>query len=432
MEKIIPVERLSIGMHVVALDRSWLETNFLFHRFRVNSQDDIEKLRENGIRKVTIELPDASPEHGISDEGRQSGEPDPGKKMEAPPMREIGLPPSSKIQDWMALQNKTVNIVKKSFDDVRMGETFHVDPLRQQVVETIECTLKDPQSTLYLLALSENDDETYVHSINTMVLTLGLAAMFEIAPEEKVRWGLAALLHDIGKAFIPHEILKKPGHFSELEWLTIKKHPSLGYSLLSRNKDETVRGLCATVALEHHERGGGTGYPSGLDLPDLNALSRLFMAVDIYEALTAGRVYRTPASPAKTLSYLLETARGGQIDPGSVSRLIHLVGVYPVGSFVELMDQRIGMITSYENPDRHDGKVGLLILFESLNHPVPEPSLEVLPSIDRTTVRKTYFHQDVGLSHAQVSDYLLHYNSGKDQRAAKFGLEKIKMAEQHF
>ncbi len=419
-------------MNVVALDRSWLETNLLFHRFRVDSPNDIEKLRQNGVRKVTVELPDGSPTEAATGKNLpQRTEPEPEKRTEAPRMREIGLPPPATIRHWMALQNKTVNVVKKSFNEVRMGESFHVLPLRQQVVETIECTLNDPQSTSYLVALSENDDETYVHSTNTMILTLGLAAIAGLPREEQVRWGLAALLHDIGKALIPPDLLKKSGPFSELEWLTIKKHPALGHALLSKNKDETVRGLCATVALEHHERGGGTGYPSGLDLPDLNKLSRSFMAIDIYEALTAGRVYRSPASPGKTLAYLLEAARGA-IDPAAVSDLIHLVGVYPVGSVVELADQRIGLVTDYESPETHDGRVGILILFERLNRPVKKPFRETLPTLDKTTVRKTYHHREVGLSPEQIADSLVLGHSGKGATQSAFDLEKIKKAEQHF
>lgn len=400
MNKIISIDRLQVGMEVVALDKSWLETNILFHRFRVQSKEEIQKLRDNGIRMVTVRLPDPHPSVAS---GQRPGElPD---QTEVPIYREMEVLPLPSLKEWNALHDKTVAVVSKSFGDVRMGNALEVAPLRQQVVETLELLLRDPRKNSFLVTLSEVDDESYVHSTNTMILAMSLADQSGIPREELPKWGLAALLHDIGKALIPLEILKKPGKLDPNEWETMKRHPKLGHSILSQSKDDIVRSLCTHVAMEHHERKGGGGYPFGLDLPDIDPVSRSLMVLDIYEALTAGRIYRPPLSPAKTLTYLLERELT-KLDPRAIAHLVQMVGIYPVGSLVLLTDGRIAMITSYKDPDTHTGPVNLLAIFSKPGVLLPEPVPLTLSTIDRSRVKQTYHPRELALSPADIARYL--------------------------
>ncbi|MGC8500382.1 MAG: HD-GYP domain-containing protein [Leptospirillia bacterium] len=403
MNKILPVDKLEIGMEVVAVDKSWLETNILFHRFRIQTKDDIQKLRDNGIKNVTITLPGTAPAspHHLSNPETLPVDDD----RDIPEIREMEVLPLPTLREWNALHDKTIAVLSKSFDDIRMGSALDINPLRNQVIETLEMLVKDPRKNSFLVTLSEIDDESYVHSTNTMILSMGLAAQSGIAKEDLPKWGMAALLHDIGKSLIPLEILKKPGKLSPHEWDTMKRHPKFGHSILSKSKDDTVRGICTTVAMEHHERKGGGGYPYGLDLPDLDPVTRSLMVLDIYEALTAGRVYRSPLSPAKTLSYLLEKELH-RLDPRAIANLVQMVGIYPVGSFVELADGRVAMISSYQNADTNSGEVRMLVLYSSPGKPLSEPAHLTLPAIDRTRVRQTFHPRELGLSPSDVARHL--------------------------
>jgi len=408
MHKTIPIEKLSVGMEVVALDKSWLETNILSHRFQVRSEDEISKLRNNGIRMVTIRTArkirqeNSTPTHGGKTVYREQA---PHSTESAPQFRDLELGSAQDLREWNALQSKTVAVVSKSFDALRMGSVFDIHALRKQVIDTVEMTLHSPTHNSFLVTLSDVDDETYVHSANTMVLTMGLAAQSGVPREEMASWGLAALLHDIGKSLIPLDILKKPGRLTPQEWEIMKRHPGLGFSILSKNKDATLRGLCATVCLEHHERRNGTGYPNGTDLCDLNPVSRSLMVLDIYEALTAGRIYLDPLPPAKTLAYLLENELH-RLDPKAVVRLVQMIGIYPVGSFVELADGRIAMVSEYKDPEKHSGPVNLTVLFSSLLNPLPEPVTITLARIERQDIRQTFHPRELGLSTADVLEYL--------------------------
>lgn len=399
MNKIISVDKLEIGMEVVAVDKSWLETNILFHRFRIRTPDDILRLKDNGIKNVTISVADPKGSADLKDNPLSIDD-----DRDIPKLREMEVLPLPTLREWNALHDKTVAVLSKSFEDIRMGSALDVTPLREQVIETLEMLVKDPRRNSFLVTLSEIDDESYVHSTNTMILSMGLAAQSGIPKEDLPKWGMAALLHDIGKALIPLEILKKPGRLAPHEWDTMKRHPKFGHSILSKSKDDVVRGICTTVAMEHHERKGGGGYPYGLDLPDLDPVTRSLMVLDIYEALTAGRVYRSPLSPAKTLSYLLEKELH-RLDPRAIANLVQMVGIYPVGSFVELVDGRVAMISAYEHSDTNSGTVDLIVLYSSPGNPV-EPSSITLPTIDRTRVRQTFHPKELGLSPADVSRHL--------------------------
>ncbi|MEC4682560.1 MAG: HD domain-containing phosphohydrolase [Nitrospirota bacterium] len=412
MHKTIPIEKLAIGMEVIALDKSWLETNILSHRFQVRSKDEICKLRENGIRMVTVSVSEGS----CDDSARESGHDSRRKGVyfenddlfgseSAPEFRDLDLGTSQDLREWNALQSKTVAVVTKSFDALRMGSGFDVQALRNQVIETIEMTLHNPAHNSFLVTLTDVDDETYVHSANTMVLAMGLAAQTGVPREELAAWGMAALLHDIGKSLIPLDILKKPGRLTQEEWVVMKRHPDFGFSILSKNKDSTIRGLCATVCLEHHERKNGMGYPNGTDLQHLNPVSRSLMVLDIYEALTAGRIYLKPMAPAKTLAYLLENELH-RLDPKAVVRLVQMIGIYPIGSFVELSDGRIALVAEYMDPETHTGPVNLIVLFSALSMPLSEPVPITLPMIDRQNVQQTFHPRELGLSSSDVVRYL--------------------------
>ena len=406
MHKTIHVDKLTVGMEVVSLDKSWLETNILFHRFKIRSEDEILKLKENGIRMVTINVekdqeqtPHRKEKTSDSDRLHQ------GNNNITPEFQTLEMQTPHAVRQWSALQEKTIAVVTKSFENIRQKLSFDVLPLKEQVTQTLEMTLKNPNNNSFLLTLSEVDDESYVHSANTMVLTISLAARSGVPREDLAKWGLAALLHDIGKALIPLDVLKKPGKLTPSEWDIMKKHPQLGHSILSKSKEEVIRGLCATVCIEHHERKNGAGYPYGIDIKELNPVSRSLMVLDIYEALTAGRIYANPLSPAKTLAYLLETEIH-RLDPRAIAELVRMIGVYPVGSLVELSDGRIAMVSEYKDPGTHAGQVNLLVLFSSRSKPVAEPFHITLPLIDRSSVTQTFHPRELGISPLEVFRYI--------------------------
>lgn len=166
-------------------------------------------------------------------------------------------------------------------------------------VSKVFASCKNPNSLLDMMMSIRNlDDATYVHSMNVALICNLFAHWLKYSPEDSGILTLAGLLHDIGKLMIPSEILKKPGKLTDEEYQVIKSHPSLGYDIL---KKQNVDPRIATAALHHHERCNGTGYPDALKLNQIEPFAKIVAIADVYDALTANRVYRGPICPLEVI-----------------------------------------------------------------------------------------------------------------------------------
>ncbi|MGN0496552.1 MAG: HD-GYP domain-containing protein [Lachnospiraceae bacterium] len=155
------------------------------------------------------------------------------------------------------------------------------------------------------------DDSTYAHSLNVAMLANILGRWLNLDDKDLKTLTVAGMLHDIGKVLIPPEIIKKPGPLTEEEYKIIKQHPYKGYQLLkSKNVDENI----CQAALLHHEKCDGSGYPLGLKSEKINNIAKLITIIDIYEAMTANRVYRQGICPFEVI-HMFEEEGYTKYDP---------------------------------------------------------------------------------------------------------------------
>ena len=190
------------------------------------------------------------------------------------------------------------------------------------------------------------DEYTYTHCLNVAFLCMFIAKWFNY-DADSVKGALqAGLLHDVGKCRVSPEILNKPGKLTDKEFEHIKKHTVFGYKLLAEIGG--VRPGSAIAALEHHEKADGQGYPLGLKSGKIHMLSKITAVADVFDAMTANRVYHKKESPFQVFKYL-EDLGYGDLDPVIVSTfLINLSGYY-VGDRVRLNDGREGNVV-FINP----------------------------------------------------------------------------------
>ncbi len=142
------------------------------------------------------------------------------------------------------------------------------------------------------------DDSTYTHCMNVALICSVLAQWLGFDTEDVETATACGLFHDIGKLLVPHDIISKPGKLSDEEYAQIQKHPVSGYQLLM-NQD--VNDHVRNAALMHHERYDGTGYPHRLRDEEIDKFARIVAIADVYEAMTAARVYRGPLCPFKAI-----------------------------------------------------------------------------------------------------------------------------------
>ena len=193
------------------------------------------------------------------------------------------------------------------------------------------------------------DEYTYVHSLNVALLGGFLASrLFPGRVELMESMSMGGILHDLGKARVPQEILNKPGRLAPEEFDIMKKHAIYGAELATENSvtDEHV----LAVVRGHHERFMGGGYPDGLMKDNIPIEARIAAVADVFDALTAQRVYKPPIETRSAISIMLENM-DGHFDPQVVRILLTSLGLYPPGTMVELSDGSIGIAVGARGND---------------------------------------------------------------------------------
>lgn len=259
--------------------------------------------------------------------------------------------------------------VKDFFTDTQGNMTRHtivgVKDLNNIITDIIDQLLSSHDLVVNLTDIRSLDEYTFAHSVNVCVLALITGIHLGYSKAKLYHLGMGALLHDIGKTKIPLQILHKPGKLTAKEFEEVKKHSTYGYDIL-RGKPEVSR-LSALVALQHHERYNGQGYPSGLLKSDIHEFAQITGLVDMYDALTADRIYRKAYEPHE--AYELISAAGDQyFDFELVKAFLYHVAAYPVGTLVRLNTGEIAVVV--ENYPGYTLQPKVRILFSRSGHPL--------------------------------------------------------------
>jgi HD-GYP domain-containing protein (c-di-GMP phosphodiesterase class II) len=394
----IPVSRLKVGDHVIGIDKSWLETPFLAHRFHIRSTEDIDRLKALGVAMVTVDE-EAS-------EQNNTALPPPVPETPPPLLREVSLPSYKVAEMLTSLHKYLVYKYKALFEELRrMPESGKIDttPFLNALEEVEKLGRQYPDAYLFLAHLQSTDDETFIHSVNTMFLSLYLAHFQGSTQEDAVLWGLSGLFHDLGKVHIPPEILHKPTPLTPEDWDIIQDHPVMGQKLLAEHSN--LPPLVARVAGEHHVRRKGRSYPDKVLYDATDSVTRAIMILDTFDAMTSDRSYRQGISPSKALRNILEASRES-LDPEWSVKFFLSMGIYPVGTVVELSDGEVGVVTKYHSrnpaPGKNPGKsqsFSILILKNRRGLSVVKPFIRHIEWTSNATppVQRTWNHSDFNI-----------------------------------
>ncbi len=210
--------------------------------------------------------------------------------------------------------------------------SFELSTVVNAVEGLFEQSVAQPGAALLLSTVKSHDEYTFFHSVNVGILSLALGRLVGVDKDILVPAGVGAVLHDIGKVAVSPAVLNYPGRLDSEQWREITIHPQEGaLSILSAGGVGSE--IAATVALEHHARYDGTGYPVVTRDGKPHIYSRLVQVVDTYDAITSRRSYRRAESPRRALQVLMGGA-GTAWDPQLVHAFIGMMGIYPPGSVV--------------------------------------------------------------------------------------------------
>ncbi len=211
---------------------------------------------------------------------------------------------------------------------------------------------------LALTTLKNYDNYTFTHMVNVSILTMGQARALAIDGALLREFGLAALMHDIGKVRTPLEVLNKPDKLTDAEFSIMKRHTVDGAEILRATPD--IPALVPVVAFEHHLRIDGTGYPTAVKRPKLNVGTMLCSIADVYDAMRSQRSYQQ-SFPSDRVLAVLKRNDGLQFDQHLVRRFVQLVGIYPAGNAVRLDTGELAVVVKIYAPDPHRPQVRVIV-----------------------------------------------------------------------
>lgn len=236
--------------------------------------------------------------------------------------------------------------------------TFEVDRVERAVGNVVEEVLRQPRAAITLQGIRAIDEYTMLHSIEVCILSTMTGNTMGLSRNELKTLALSALLHDIGKTGIPLSVLNKPGRLTAAELEVMHRHPGLGWSLLRGQKDLAEE--AALVALQHHERWSGEpGYPLRLSGSGIHPFARICTVADVYDALTADRVYRKGLPPAEAIG-LMTGPMKGMFEPRALEAFLVCVAPFPLGVVVELSDGRKGEVVAVDQRAMERPRIRLL------------------------------------------------------------------------
>jgi len=345
MLKRISVHQLTLGMHLKEFCGSWMEHPFFRSSFVLTDEADIAAILGSTIKEVWIDcdkgLDVASGEAAVSE-------------FESETQVEKGLMPIANEQRQVAPvsaaqeMDRAANICRRSkqavismFAEARMGNTLEVGGAKLLVEEITDSVSRNPGALISLARLKTADDYTYMHSVAVCAMMVALAKQLGLDETQTRAAGLAGLLHDLGKAVMPMDVLNKPGKLTDGEFSIIKSHPVEGHKMLLGGVN--VDPVAIEVCLYHHEKMDGSGYPDGLKGDQISLWARMGAVCDVYDAITSDRPYKSGWDPAESLRKMAEWTKG-HFDPRVFQAFVKAMGIYPVGSLVRLSSGRIGVV----------------------------------------------------------------------------------------
>lgn len=354
--KRVPISRLKPGVYVVALDQSWFQTPFIFHRKLIKDFEEIELLKKHGIGEVVIDIArgldvdplsaSAAPAEIASGENEKTSSVMPKARPSSVPEPTLQTV-VKELEVGRTIHEEALSIARDIFDGVGRGAAVNSPVARQVVTNLLGSVTRSPEANLLLTQMRRFQNELFSHSVNVCVLSL-VVGTFEGLEDEITTLGLGALLHDVGQTRLPRNLTHKNGKFTETERRIMEQHPGLGALMLKQS--ENIPEGARRIVLEHHERLNGSGYPCGLRPPEIGSLSQIVAITDAYDAMLTGR-NQLPAPPVEVLRQLYLQSSAGAFDRDLVERIIHGLGVYPIGSLVELNTGERGIVIA---PNRAD------------------------------------------------------------------------------
>jgi HD-GYP domain-containing protein (c-di-GMP phosphodiesterase class II) len=253
---------------------------------------------------------------------------------------------------------RSEDVLMALISDVKAGKIPQVAPVAAAVDGMIESMIANPDALMWVGRLRDEDVNTHNHGVKVALYLIALGRHLGFPRSQLSYLGMIGMLADVGKIKLPRALLDKPGMLAPAEFGLIKEHVRLGLEAIADTDDKLPAAVEEGIA-QHHERLDGTGYPNGLKGSEISIYGRMSAIADSFAALITPRAYANPSAPQDALMNLYEWS-GSSFHEPLVEQFVQAVGVFPVGSLVELSSGEVAIVVAHNRVRRLEPRVLVL------------------------------------------------------------------------
>ncbi len=355
MDKIkrITIDQLEVGMYITQVNDEWAAETNLKAQGLITKPETVKKFQSMGFGQLYIDVEKGKDcVLGIPQSTIQKNHTN--ELANINPSLHFTVPRVSfdkERETALEIRSRALELVGNVMTDVKMGRSFDEHAVHAITDDINSSLLNNPNALGSLMRMREKDQYLLEHSMNVAVLMGLLARSMGINGIELHELVFGALVHDVGKIRVAESILYKPGRLDLDEWDEMKRHVTYGENSLAQIEGlpKVVMDICA----QHHERLDGTGYPRGLPANAITRHGRMAAVVDVYDAITAERVYHSGMEPTVALKKMLEWS-DNHLERALVYQLIRCISIYPAGATVKLKSGHLAIVqeANHQQPDR--------------------------------------------------------------------------------
>jgi len=403
ISKKISVGELKFGMYVTQLDRPWTETPFLFQGFLLSEPEQLETLRKF-CKEVYIDVERSEQPDLVKREplvGQQSTVPR--------GIRRVEHVARVQVEEELSRAETAYSAAKTTWESVAssLGKDAELDgvALKAAVTEMTASVMRNPDALVLFSALRERGGYFLDRAMQGSIYMIMFARFLGMTEDDIERAGMVGLLQDIGMLELPEDVVGKTGPLSPDEQKLVRNHVTRGVEILHATPGMSAD--IADIAAMHHERFDGTGYPQGLSKEALGTIGACAGIVDTFCAMTARRPYAEPMTPSNALG-MLHKWRGKAFNPVLVEEFIRCIGVFPVGSVVELNNGEVGIVISQNVAKRLQPRV--MVVRDDKGNPIrPQKLIDLSrgPKISADEIYRIRRTLEYGRSGISVKDVMI-------------------------
>lgn len=357
----VRISDLEIGMYISRLDRPWLETPYLIQGFELRTQDDIDELLKYcKYAYVDVELSNVQEDETskIRIKSQSSDE----QKEYLTKVKPRKYKVRAKFDDELKTARESHSLLTNAAEgimvDISNNKNLHLPGLKKAITPMVDSVVRNPDAFSWLTRMKVKGNYIYNHSVSSSVWCVAFGRHLGLPKKDLQSLAIGGLLLDVGKTRLPDKLINNTKRYNQYEFKLVKQHVEHSVDIV--NSISGITDDVVEMVRTHHERHNGSGYPASLKGNMIPIFGKIAGIVDCYDAITSERPFSPAISPHEAVKKLYEW-RDIDFQAELVEQFIQIVGIYPVGTVVELSDGRVGIIVAQHKVWRLRPKVMLLL-----------------------------------------------------------------------